>query len=120
EDQGSATQGGSLGCFGRGRMVPEFENAAFSLAAGETSDLVKSSFGYHIIRVTERREEATLPLAAVKERIRQTILADRVRVLVEEKMRAISEAVGRGKSLDEAAKAEGLSLQKSAPLERGK
>jgi peptidyl-prolyl cis-trans isomerase D len=120
EDQGSATQGGSLGCFGRGRMVPDFENAAFSLAAGETSDLVKSPFGYHIIRVTERREETTLPLAAVKERIRQTILADRVRVLVEEKMRGLSEAVGRGKSLEEAAKAEGLSVQKSAPLERGK
>src|SRR5439155_1610352 len=46
EDQGSAAQGGSLGCFGHGRMVPEFENAAFSLGAGETSDLVQSPFGY--------------------------------------------------------------------------
>jgi peptidyl-prolyl cis-trans isomerase D len=120
EDQGSAAQGGSLGCFGRGRMVPEFENAAFSLGAGETSDLVKSPFGYHIIRVTERKEETVAPLAQVKERIRQTMLADRARALAEEKMREMSDALRRGKSLEEAARNEGLSVQKSAPLERGK
>ncbi len=120
EDQGSAAQGGSLGCFGHGRMVPEFDNAAFSLGAGETSDLVKSPFGYHIIRVTERKEEIFAPLAQVKERIRQTMLADRARTLAEEKMRGMSEALRRGKSLDEAARNEGLSVQKSAPLERGK
>jgi len=120
EDQGSAAQGGSLDCFGHGRMVPEFDNAAFSLGAGETSDLVKSPFGYHIIRVTERKEEIFAPLAQVKERIRQTMLADRARTLAEEKMRGMSEALRRGKSLDEAARNEGLSVQKSAPLERGK
>ena len=120
EDQGSAAQGGSLGCFGHGRMVPEFDNAAFSLGAGETSDLVKSPFGYHIIRVTERKEEIFAPLAQVKERIRQTMLADRARTLAEDKMRGMSEALRRGKSLDEAARNEGLSVQKSAPLERGK
>jgi peptidyl-prolyl cis-trans isomerase D len=120
EDQGSAPQGGSLGCFGRGRMVPEFENAAFSLDPGETSDVVKSPFGYHIIRLTERKEETTLPLAQVKERIRQTLLGERARALVEEKMRLVADAVRGGKSLEEAAKAEGLSLQKSPPVERGK
>ena len=120
EDQGSAVQGGSLGCFGRGRMVPDFENAAFSLGAGETSDLVKSPFGYHIIRVTERKEETFTPLAQVKERIRQTMLADRARTLAEEKMRGMSEELRRGKSLDEAAGNAALSVQKSAPLERGK
>jgi peptidyl-prolyl cis-trans isomerase D len=120
EDQGSATQGGSLGCFGRGRMVTEFENAAFSLGAGETSDLVKSPFGYHIIRVTERKEETVAPLAQVKERIRQGMLADRARTLAEEKMRGMSDALRRGKSLEEAARDAGLSVQKSAPIERGK
>lgn len=120
EDQGSAAQGGSLGCFGRGRMVPEFENAAFSLGAGETSDLVKSPFGYHIIRVTEHKDETIAPLEQVKPRIRQTILADRARALVDEKMGGMSDAVRRNKSLEEAARAEGLAVQKSAPLERGK
>jgi len=120
EDQGSAAQGGSLGCFGHGRMVPEFDNAAFSLGAGETSDLVKSPFGYHIIRVTERKEETFAPLAQVKERIRQGLLADGARKLAEEKMSGMSEALRRGKSLEEAARDAGLSVQKSAPLERGK
>jgi peptidyl-prolyl cis-trans isomerase D len=120
EDQGSAAQGGSLGCFGRGRMVPEFENSAFSLGAGETSDLVKSPFGYHIIRVTEHKDETIAPLEQVKPRIRQTILSDRARALVDEKMGGMSDALRRGKSLEEAARAEGLAVLKSAPLERGK
>jgi peptidyl-prolyl cis-trans isomerase D len=120
EDQGSATQGGSLGCFGRGRMVTEFENAAFSLGAGETSDLVKSPFGYHIIRVTERKEETVAPLAQVKDRIRQTMVAERARALAEEKMRGMTEALRRGKTLQEAAREQGLTAQKSPPIERAK
>ena len=120
EDQGSAAQGGSLGCFGHGRMVPEFENAAFSLKAGETSDLVKSPFGYHIIRVTEHKDETVAPLEQVKPRIRQTILSERARTLVDQKLAGMSDAVRRGKSLEDAARDQGLSVQKSAPLERGK
>ena len=98
----------------------EFENAAFSLGPGETSDLVKSPFGYHIIRVTERKEEAVPPLSQVKERIRQALVADRVRALVDDKMRGLADALRRGKSLEEAARAESLAVQKSAPIERGK
>ncbi len=52
EDKGSASRGGDLGCFQRGSMVPEFDEAAFGLAPGQTSDLVKTSFGYHVIHVT--------------------------------------------------------------------
>jgi foldase protein PrsA len=53
-DPGSGAAGGSLGTFQRGRMVPEFENAAFSLEVGEISAPVQSDFGYHIIKVTDR------------------------------------------------------------------
>ncbi|MFZ5885816.1 MAG: peptidylprolyl isomerase [Chloroflexota bacterium] len=59
KDTGSGAQGGDLGWFGRGVMVPEFENAAFSQPIGEIGEPVKTQFGYHIIQVLDRRE---LPL----------------------------------------------------------
>ncbi len=66
----SKEQGGSLGSFGRGRMVPEFEEAAFSLDLGTVSDVVKTQFGYHLITVTDRTEASTRPLEEVSDEIR--------------------------------------------------
>jgi len=54
QDPGSAQQGGDLGWFGRGQMVPSFEDAAFALEPGELSQPISSTFGYHIIRVEDR------------------------------------------------------------------
>lgn len=118
EDQGSAPSGGDLSCFGRGRMLPEFENAAFDLKPGETSGLVKSAYGYHLIRVSARREEKVPTLAEVKERIRQVVLARKVRALAEEKMQAVAAALRRGRVLEEVAKEQGLTAQKSQPFSR--
>jgi peptidyl-prolyl cis-trans isomerase D len=69
EDPGSAKQGGSLGWIGKGQTVPEFEKAAFSLPKGQISDLVKSSFGFHIIRVDDKQEAHTKSLDEVKAEI---------------------------------------------------
>ena len=58
EDPGSASLGGDLGCFSPGTLVPEFEEAAFALKLGETSEPVLSPYGYHLIQVREKREDA--------------------------------------------------------------
>ncbi|MGC9329748.1 MAG: peptidylprolyl isomerase, partial [Candidatus Hinthialibacter sp.] len=65
----SAERGGDLGFFGRGRMVPPFEEAAFELPLGQVSDPVKTEFGYHLIRVEERKEQGTDPLESVRDEI---------------------------------------------------
>ena len=119
EDQGSAQNGGDLGCFAPGRMVPEFDDAVFALQPGQVSELVKTSFGYHVIRLASKREAAVLPLAQVKERIRASVTESKVRDLGEQKAQAMADALSRGKSLAEAAKAQGLTVQKSAPIARG-
>ena len=69
EDPGSAKQGGSLGWIGRGQTVPEFEKSAFSLPKGQISELVKSSYGFHIIRVDDKQEAHAKSLDEVKSEI---------------------------------------------------
>ena len=69
EDDSNNAKGGDLDYFGRGSMVPEFEQAAFAMKPGEVSDLVKTSFGFHIIKLAERREATTRPLAEVRPEI---------------------------------------------------
>ena len=69
DDPGSKAQGGELGFIKRGVTVPAFEQAAFSLSPGQTSDLVKTQFGYHILQVEEKQEAHTRPLSEVKPQI---------------------------------------------------
>jgi peptidyl-prolyl cis-trans isomerase C len=68
-DPGSKDDGGMLGFFGRGQMVPAFEKAAFALKKGEVSSPVQSQFGWHLIRLEDRRQKAPPAFADVKDRI---------------------------------------------------
>ncbi len=76
DDPGSKAKNGDLGYFTRGRMVKEFEEAAFNLPIGKVSGLVKSNFGYHIIKVTDKKAYAKADFEKVKNEIAQKICAN--------------------------------------------
>lgn len=77
EDPGSGPRGGDLGVFGRGQMVPPFEQAAFALPAGHFSGLVETSFGFHIIKVQERLPAGKVPFGPVKGQIKDHLAQTR-------------------------------------------
>lgn len=91
EDPGSRELGGDLGFFPRGRMVPEFESAAFSAAPGALVGPVRTSFGYHLILVRERRPERQRPFEEVEFQVRERWLSERAR----EEARRIAEDLRR-------------------------
>ena len=65
----SSARGGSLGTFGKGQMVPEFEVAAFTQEIGEVGDVIETQFGYHIVKVSNRTEEGTVTFDEAKDQI---------------------------------------------------
>lgn len=70
----SKEKGGDLGYFTRGRMVPEFEEAAFNMEVGQTSEPVKTQFGYHIIKLEDKKESRELVLDEVRDQINQQLI----------------------------------------------
>src|ERR1700733_8148765 len=97
EDPGSAKEGGSLGFVQRGRTVPEFEKAAFSLPKGQISDLVKSSYGFHIIRVDDKQEAHMKSLDEVKDQIEPVLKQQKAQQLAQKQAEALlSSAKGEG------------------------
>lgn len=78
EDPASAQQGGDLGYFGRGRMVPEFEQAAFDAQPGTIVGPVVSSFGAHLILVEDRQEAGEIPFEEAKATARNRVAAERI------------------------------------------
>jgi peptidyl-prolyl cis-trans isomerase C len=88
---GSAAQGGDLGFFGKGRMVPEFEQAAFALKPGEISDVVTTQFGYHIIKLTERKPSSTVPLETVNAQVKQFLTEQKKKERVDEFIKSLKD-----------------------------
>jgi peptidyl-prolyl cis-trans isomerase D len=106
DDPGSAKSGGELGWIGRGRTVPEFEKAAFSLGKGQTSGLVKSSYGFHIIRVEDKQEAHLKTLAEVKNEIEEKVKQEKTARASEVAANTVL-SQARTNSLDSAAAARG-------------
>ena len=77
-EDGSANVGGDLGFFERGKMVKEFEDVAFNTKVGEISKPFKTEFGYHVLMVTDKKEEKQLSLNEAKENIRNNLVAEKV------------------------------------------
>ncbi|KEH92133.1 peptidylprolyl isomerase [Clostridium massiliodielmoense] len=76
----SKAQGGNLGKFGKGQMVPEFEEAAFNLEIGKISEPVKTQFGYHLIEVEDKQEATKKSFDEVRDLIRTNLLQERQKV----------------------------------------
>jgi peptidyl-prolyl cis-trans isomerase D len=106
EDPGSAKQSGSLGWIGKGQTVPEFEKTAFSLPKGQISDLVKSSYGFHIIRVDDKQDAHLKSLDEVKAEIEPVIKHQKGLQIAQQKAEVLLKQA-RAQGLDAAATAQG-------------
>ena len=110
EDESNASNGGDLDYFGRGRMVPEFENAAFAMKNGEISDLVKTAFGFHIIKVVDNKPESTRPLAEVKAEIEDQLKWQKAQAEAEKQAKAMEAQIKTPADLERVAKEKGLTV----------
>jgi peptidyl-prolyl cis-trans isomerase D len=109
EDPGSAKEGGSLGWIGKGRTVPEFEKAAFSLPKGQISDLVKSSYGFHIIRVDDRQDAHMKTLEEVKDQIEPILKQQKAQQIAQKQAEDLLQQA-KTQGLDAAASAKGMTV----------
>ncbi|HEY1305330.1 MAG TPA: peptidyl-prolyl cis-trans isomerase [Vicinamibacterales bacterium] len=118
EDKGSKASGGDLDYFGRGRMVPEFEKTAFEMMPGQISDLVKSQFGYHIIKVTDKRPASTRTLDEVRPQIQQQLAIEVADQRITDQARALEKRIKGPADLAAVAKEAGLTVQESGLFQR--
>jgi peptidyl-prolyl cis-trans isomerase D len=120
QDPGSAANGGSLGFFGKGMMVKPFEDVAFMLKPGEVSDLVKSDFGYHIIKLLEIKPGRILPFAeasaGIINKLRQQKASDMFAELAEKFSNTVYE---QSDTLKPAADLAGSKIEQSGWLVKG-
>jgi peptidyl-prolyl cis-trans isomerase D len=118
EDEASAKQGGDLDYFARGRMVPEFDEVAFSLEPGQVSDLVKTQYGFHIIKVFDKKAASTRSLEEVRPQIVEQLSYEKAQAQAASMAEAIEKEVEAPEDLDRVAKARGLAVQESGYFTR--
>ncbi|HKK34307.1 MAG TPA: SurA N-terminal domain-containing protein [Desulfomicrobiaceae bacterium] len=109
----SATSGGDLGWFARGRMVPGFEEAAFALEPGEISEPVRTEFGYHLIRIEDRRAAGSKKLDEVSQEIKTILAREKASEAITDLLDSALEQLLTGSDLTTTAEKLGLSLETS-------
>ena len=83
----SKANGGNLGDFGKGQMVPEFDEAVFAMEVGEISKApVKTQFGYHLIKLNDKKESETMPFESIKDEIKEGLLGEKRRAAYDSKI----------------------------------
>jgi peptidyl-prolyl cis-trans isomerase D len=118
EDEASAKNGGDLDYFGRGRMIPEFDQVAFELAPGQTSDLVKTTYGYHIIKLVDKKPGTTKTLAEVRPQISEQLASERAQAQAADTATRLAKDISKPADLDKVAKAQGMIVQESGLFAR--
>lgn len=117
-EDASAEQGGDLGFFDRGQMVPSFEEAAFKLKPGQVSDLVETRFGFHIIKLEKIEPGRVIPLSEARQEIIETLKRNQGRQLALKKANEAYEAVILAGSLEKGAAAKNIPLKESGFFSR--
>ncbi len=113
EDEGSAKNGGDLDYFQRGRMVAEFDQAAFAIQPGEISGPVKTQYGYHIIKLVDKKAATTKTLAEVRQQLNERLAYERAQAQAADLSQKLESEISRPADLDRVAKANGLTVQES-------
>jgi len=113
EDEGTAKNGGDLDYFTRGKMVPEFDEVAFTLQPGQISGVVKSPFGYHIIKVTDKKVGTRRTLADMRQQLTDQLAYERAQLQASELAANLEKQISKPADLDKVAKAQGLTVQES-------
>ncbi len=113
DDTDSAKNGGDLDYFGRGRMVPEFDQVVFAMTPGTTSDVVKTGFGYHIIKLVDKKNATTRPLAEVRQQLTDQLAYQRAQTQAADLAQNLGKQITKAADLDKVAKAQGLTVQES-------
>lgn len=110
EDDSNNQNGGDLDYFGRGRMVAEFEQAAFGMKAGEISNLVKTAFGFHIIKVVDNKSDQTRPLAEVRTELEDQLKWQKAQAEAERLAKSLEATTKTPADLDKVAKERNLAV----------
>jgi len=118
-EDSSAAQGGNLGEFPRGQMVPEFEKAAFSLGVGAISDLVQTQYGFHIIKVNKKQEARLRPFSEMKEAIRSIVLGTKGAAQASDVAQKIAAELKTNKNLDAVAQKYDAEVRETPAISAG-